>query len=131
MAVDKAEGAEEDRSKLLRLHTPLPWKMTTKRCWWRAARSFLWRTARTGTMHRTTNRTSTAPMAFRPRRATPEAAGRAEPADNGGLAGQVAEIAGRADGGGAVEGVPVAAAVAVRAAAEIANAAGLYLRQIK
>jgi hypothetical protein len=127
MAADRAEGAVDDRPKLLRLRMLLPPKMTMKRYWWRAAKSFPARRAKTGMMLRTTSRTSTEPMAFRFRRLMPvdaDPAGQAQDvdrADREAIAGpEVADGADVADAG------PVGLVVAVDRAAEIARLLDFY-----
>ena len=73
-------------------------------------------------MRRTTSRTSIAPMAFRRLRAMQADAGQARRAVGAGRAGRAAaEIADRAEEGGAVDGAPADRVARLRAAAETAK----------
>jgi len=79
-------------------------------------------TTRTETIRWTTSRTSIAPMALRRLRAMQADAGQARRAEGVGQAGrEAAEIADRAEEGGAVDGVPADPVVRLRAAAETAK----------
>ena len=81
-------------------------------------------------MRRTTSRTSTAPMAFQLRRATPADGDLAGLAEGAGRVGRAeAIVAPEEDGAGVVEGVP--AVVVVRRAEETASMCGSTQRSLR
>lgn len=83
-------------------------------------------------MRRTTSQTSIAPMAFRRLRAMQADVGQARLAEGAGRADRAAaEIADRAEDGGAVEGVRAGQAVRLRVAAETAKLLHRVLQQNK